>query len=204
MESNHNYGLSEKQLSNLNYSAWQKDTEAAIAVHAYAEKKRIDVEHSEERMKRLSDVQGCRELQKSKIVLTSDGKTCIVKEQFGAPVNETASFTTNTFVRCHRTENLEDFALYILITTNTGREIDLFIKKRDLTLNGINKKFDSAGVAFGFSRKKEGEIRLKYVQALLDNAGNWIVAPGAGWYFDTQRIKFAYPGDITWEVIENA
>lgn len=205
MESNHNYGLSEKQLSNLNYSAWQKDTAMAIEVQAYAEKKRIDTEYAEERQKRLEDVKSRKTLQRSAFALSKEGKLLVIQETFGNPITDAIAFFPVTVAKCYWVEDIEHYILYVVIKTNAGKEINLFLRKDCLTVNYINKKFDASGLSFGFSRKKESEMRMMFVQYLLETAQNWLIALVPGWYFNTQKICFAYPEDMTWkEAAKNA
>lgn len=156
----------------------------------------------ERREKNRSDIASLRQLQKTEIVVTNEGKVEIHKELFGEMKSDRTNFRIVNFVILQSQQDWEKEALMIEFCC-TGRTKKVFFDTANLTPKVLKKIFNQAGIQFKFSPSKEAEVRERLIVHLLETAPIKILPVSHGWFRDERgTLGFAYPDSQIWQEIE--
>lgn len=161
--------------------------------------KEIEVLTEKQKAEKRADVASARELQLTGIHLDTDGTVRVCKETFGGNLENPFPFKILDW-KIYKTDNNDDEVLYVLIAQKKHHGLYFWLNKMDD--RSINKKFNQAGIMFGFSHYKETEMRSKLIMKLVEAADEVYIPPRHGWYIKNGKIHFAHPNEITWKEVK--
>lgn len=203
-------------VKNANISIYQKAqmdaVEARSRLQEKAESAQIDVVkraqieaivtfEKERRDKNTANIASLRQLQKTKISLTENGEVEVHKELFGETKSDRTNFRIINYIIFQSLQDAETEVLAIEFVCE-GKKKKIFFNTADLTSKVIKQKLNQRGIRFGFSQKKEEEIRELLVVYLLRTAPIREIPESHGWFRDRERkLSFAFPMDQTWKEI---
>ena len=173
--------------------------QAKMEVWKAAEKERIRIQADNIRVQNRANVASLRELQKLKIDISDSGAVKLEKELFGTRRYEEASFQIMGFCiwRC------EERGSVLVVKVQASKDpVIIYFSRANMEPSQINKKFNAAGVKFGFSHAKETGARLALVEEMLNVAPTYLIASRPGWYKSGEEIGYAFPGEATWAEVE--
>lgn len=158
----------------------------------------IEIESAKIKEQQRADISSIREYQKLSIEVVLGEEVTVSKELFGG-------------LRCDKScFKILDYKNYIcdgkivisvmLKTPDCVRIVHFSLEKLD-NLH-INKKFNAAGISFGYSHEKETAARRLLLDELISKPRWQPIAPAHGWYMEGEQFAYAYPGDITWKELD--
>lgn len=158
-----------------------------------------------EREKRKADIQSCRELQKTNIVISKDGRLIICREQFGEDKKEAIDFRLAEGSCILNCEEKGEKVLRAFFCSNCGQERELLLPLSQADERTIERKFTALGIGFGFSRKKNRELLVKLIQVLVSSLPSAELPLKCGWRKrGNGKWEYISPEILTWEDITNA
>ncbi len=176
---------------------------AKVEVQKRAAIEEIISREKERREKNRADTVSLRQLQKTEIVVTVDGKVEIHKELFGGGKVDRPNFQIIEFTQ-YLLEVEEAYGIFEIVFMCSGETRKVYLNLANVTSKEVNKKFNRAGICFGFSHGKESELREMLVVKLLSNAPRKRLPAKHGWFRDTDlKLNFAFPTDLTWKELEH-
>lgn len=156
-----------------------------------------------QREKNRSDIASLRQLQKTEIVVTVEGKVEIHKELFGGGKVDRPNFQIIEFTK-YLLEGEEAYGIFEIVFMCSGEIRKVYLNLANVISKEVNKKFNRAGICFGFSHGKESEIREMLVVKLLSSAPRRSLPAKHGWFRDTDlKLNFAFPTDLSWKELEH-
>lgn len=180
----------------------QEETASAqIEIAKRAAMEEVITYEKKQREKNRADIVSLRQLQKTEIVISTEGEVEIRKELFGEMKSDRTNFRIVNFIILQSLQEREKEALVIEFSC-TGRVKKVFLDTANLTRKVIRQKFNQAGIHFKLSQKKEEEIREVLIAHLLENAPIKEISEVHGWYRNQEgKLLFAFPEDQTWKEI---
>lgn len=182
----------------------QRWEESRIKCQEAAVLKEIEVSSAKAKAEMLSDIAAQRELQKLKVEVAFGQKVKMIRERFGGELFDETIFSVirwENFI-CLEEEKVKDKVLRLVIMDGNSRKKVIFYCYRKLEDRYINKKFNAAGIIFGFSHVKEMRVRKIFLAKLIETASDYFIPAHHGWYRENGEIRFAFPEDFTWEEVE--
>jgi len=186
----------------VNYYPVREIAAARVRCEEEAIKEQIRISAAKMKAEVLADVASRRELQKLRVQVTMGQRVKVFREQFGGNLTDEAEFSVISCYSLICKEKEEDRLLYIQICGKTAKKIPIFLCYRKMDDRYINKKFNAAGVRFGFSYEKEVRVRKLLVEELVEIAPIYILPASHGWYRREGEPAFAFPEMQTWEEFE--
>ncbi len=175
---------------------------AKVEVQKRAAMEELITYEKKQREQNRSDIASLRQLQKTEIVVTTEGKVEIHKELFGEGKVDRPNFQIIEFTQ-YLLEEAGAYGIFEIVFMSTGGVRKMYLNLANVTSKEVNKKFNRAGIRFGFSHGKESEIREMLVVKLLAIAPVRRLPAKHGWFRDADlKLHFAFPTDLTWKELE--
>ena len=175
---------------------------AQIEITKRATMEEVITYEKKQREKNRSDIASLRQLQKTEVVISTEGEVEIRKELFGEMKSDRTNFRIVNFMILQSLQDREKEALAIEFSC-TGRTKKVFFDTANSTPKVLKKIFNQAGIQFKFSPSKEAEVRERLIVYLLEVAPIKILPVSHGWFRDERgTLGFAYPDSQTWQEIE--
>lgn len=175
---------------------------AKVEVQKRAAMEELITYEKKQREQNRSDIASLRRLQKTEVVISTEGEVEIRKELFGEMKSDRTNFRIANFMILRSQQDREKEALMVEFSC-TGRTKKVFFDTANLTPKVLQKIFNQAGIQFKFSPSKEAEVRERLIVHLLEIAPIKILPVSHGWFRDERGILgFAYPDIQTWQEIE--
>lgn len=180
----------------------KKEAEAAIDIRKKAEMEKILTAESQKREEMRADISIKRGLKQTDIQIGPDGGIIVRCELFGPDVSKKMQFRyKNSYkLKCIGKEERE--VLYVVFERANGEQVGMYINTAKLEDRYINKKFNQARIAFGFSHKKELEMRCKLINAIDIVSKELWIPQKHGWYKNMEMIGYVYPDITVWKEVE--
>lgn len=181
----------------------EKGEEAFLEVEKKKRIKEDDLDIKIKTAELRADIASQRELQKTEVSISREGQIEICKQQFGADRKERFPFQLSEVVLLHG-YGVKNEAVLKTVFEIGGKKVELYWNMKELGERTINKKFNEGGICFGFSQRKETEIRRLVLSKLLSVAREIELPPFHGWYRDKEgKLHFAFPEDMVWQEVRN-
>ena len=180
----------------------KKEAEAAIDIRKKAEMEKILTAGSQKREEMRADISIKRGLKQTDIQIGQDGGIIVRCELFGSNISKKMQFRyKNSYkLKCIGKEERE--ILYVVFERTNGEQVGMYINTAKLEDRYINKKFNQARIAFGFSHKKELEMRCKLIYAIDIVSKELWIPQKHGWYKNMEMIGYVYPDITVWKEVE--
>lgn len=176
---------------------------AKVEVQKRAAIEEIVSREKDRREKNRADIASLRQLQKTEIVITVEGKVEIHKELFGGGKVDRPNFQIIEFTK-YLLEGEEAYGIFEIVFVCAGEIRKVYLNLANVISEEVNKKFNRAGICFGFSHGKESELRELLVVKLLSSAPRRSLPAKHGWFRDTDlKLNFAFPTDLSWKELEH-
>lgn len=196
------YRREQEKAQDVRWHLREEMESAKIEVQKRAAIEEIISREKERREKNRADTVSLRQLQKTEIVISTEGEVEIRKELFGEMKSDRTNFRIVNFMILQSLQDREKEALAIEFSC-TGRTKKVFFDTANLTPKVLKKIFNQAGIQFKFSPSKEAEVRERLIVYLLEVAPIKILPVSHGWFRDERgTLGFAYPDSQTWQEIE--
>lgn len=181
----------------------EKGEEAFLEVEKKRRIKANDVEESIRYAEIRADINSQRELQKTEVIISKEGQIEILKQQFGSDKREKFPFVLSKFFLLRCIGLKQKAILQVVFLNGGGQKVDLYFNMRDMGDREINKKFNEGGIRFGFSYKKETQMRRLLLMKLISMAKEIEIPLSHGWYRDGKGgLHFAFPKDQVWKEVQ--
>lgn len=181
----------------------EKEGEALLEVE---KKRRIKADSVEESIKYeelKADIASQREMQRTEVIISKEGEIEVSQRQFGSRKAEKIPFTVSKFFLLHGIGVKWKTILRVVFLHRNGIEVDLYFCMQDLGDCKLNKKFNEGGICFGFSHRKETQLRRLLVMKLMSIAQEVELPLSYGWFRDSEgKLHFAFPEDAVWEEVK--
>lgn len=172
-----------------------------IKIHEKTQSADIEASKAERVARTLADIQSERELQRTVLSCTADGRVIVQRAGFDKnihgelPVKYVGSYLYYHFLDTYPS------ALCLNVVKENNVEVSLFFNLKKMDERNVKKVFVKSGVYFGFSGKKEEEFRTQLIQLAVNMAGHVDLPEKHGWYTNQDGRKYAFPEMLTWKEI---
>lgn len=179
----------------------QKQVGASIEVQKRAELAEIETSKVRRKAEILADVQVQKELQRTVLSCTGDGKVILQRAGFGERIHGELPIRIEA-ARCYsHSGDIKESAMVIVVQKENGDRLPLFWNLSNTEDRHIRRIFEGAGISFGFGRKKEMEVRRQVLQLARNVAISMELPESHGWYRSAGGWKYAFPEEITWREV---
>ncbi len=180
----------------------QRETERSQRkVHEQFLLEQIRTEAEATREKNRADIAELRKLQREDLYRGRDGQIRIRKQCFGGTIDDILGVEIEKAVIWTNTNCRFEEILYFEIKQAGGKNIPLLFRTSDRKESEIIKNFTRSGINFGFSRRKEHEMRVKLVEWLMETSPRVELPARIGWWKKDGYWDYTFPGYLTWEEV---
>lgn len=190
----------------VTYAAKQQlDFSLEVAKENLATSKKIELEgfkteEARKRKEQQADVASRRAMQATEILISTDGIVTVTRELFDGKASKQKKIRVSDG-KIYFCKNKEEEILYVSFQQATGRMSEMHLLLSALDQKTINRKFNIAGVNFGYGREKETQLRIQFVTVLTCVAQRVELPLRHGWVRMDGKLDIVLPDQLVWEEV---
>jgi len=177
---------------------------ANIEMNKKATLENIELQNTENKAKRLVDIQAEKELQTTTLSCTADGSVILQHKGFEKTISGSLPIKFKTAQCYSHIGDVRASVLCAVVEKANGEDVALFWDLNQVEDRFIRKVFERQGMLFGFSTKKESEVRRMILQMARGFATTHDLPEAHGWYQLGDTCRYAFPEELTWEEVNKA